>query len=67
MKSLCVITSQLRDTYICLTRKHKRNQAQHHIQTNQKRLFLGNTQQISDIKGRRRDVKQEKKNMSFCV
>jgi len=31
-------------------------------------LFLGNTQQISDIKGRRRDAKPEKKKekkMSF--
>ncbi len=27
--------------------------------TNETKLFLGNTQQISDSKGRRRDVKQE--------
>jgi len=56
---LCVITSQLRNTYIGLTRKHRRNKAQHHTHTNETKLFLGNTQQISDSKGRRRDVKQE--------
>ncbi len=64
---LCAITSQLKDTYICLTRKHQEEIEYNTTYKQKRKLFLGNTQQISDIKGRKRDAKQEKKKKCHYV